>query len=120
MSLCQNCHAVVCWFYSLSESNAGQTVASAQSPSGEVLSGKESLLQEGLARWYCLSGSVECELCSMIKAEISQEMLEYGQALISFNGSPSQLKGWIKSKLVFSFPVHFEGIENDDHDPIVS
>ncbi|CZR64467.1 uncharacterized protein PAC_14365 [Phialocephala subalpina] len=118
MSLCQNCHAVVRSFYSPSESDERQMVALEQSLSDEVLSGRDSFIQEGLARWYCFSGSVECELCSMIKAEISQEMLEYGQALISFNGSPSKLKGWIKSELAFSFPVHVANIENDDHDTI--
>jgi hypothetical protein len=56
----------------------------------------------------------------MIEAELSPEMLEHGQALISFNGSPSGLKGWIKSKLAFSFSVHVADLENDDHDTIVS
>lgn len=56
----------------------------------------------------------------MIKVEISQEMLEYGQALISFDGSPSKLDGWINSELAFSFPVHVADIENADHDTIVS
>jgi hypothetical protein len=56
----------------------------------------------------------------MIKAEVSQEMLEYGQALISFNGSPSGLNGWINSELAFSFSVHVADIENDDHDTTVS
>jgi hypothetical protein len=56
----------------------------------------------------------------MIEAELSPEMLEHGQALISFNSSPSGLKGWIKSKLAFSFSVHVADLENDDHDTIVS
>ncbi len=44
----------------------------------------------------------------MINAEVEPDMLEHGQApiIISFSGSPSILKGWIKSQLVFSFKVH--------------
>jgi hypothetical protein len=85
-----------------------------------VLRGRNLTTQKELARWYCFSGSVKCELCSMIKAEISQEMLEYDHALIFFNGSPSILKGWIKSELAFSFSMHVANIENDDHDTMVS
>jgi len=125
MSLCRNCLTAIRSFCSPFECDRfcapRQTV---RIPSMMASASETQVVgaKGGLDRWYYFSQSMECELCAMMKAQMSWKYGPRGLAIcaISFNGSPRRLKGWINSWLAFSFSVNVGDIERVDHDTRVS
>lgn len=115
MSLCIKCSTVIRSFYLPHESDPYLSPNRTVSVMRRLTKGR-IITKQGQDESYSFSSSVECKLCIMMATEISPRLLDCGQALISFSGSRSILKGWINSEPAFSFHVHIEDMEYDDHD----
>ena len=82
-----------------------------------MFSGKYSpnLEKHEVERWYRFPAPSDCQLCRMMEAEISKDLIENGFARISLEGTCDVIQGFVNDVEVFTYPVEMERSDKEQN-----